>query len=100
MNTRLALLTEFETAMIPVSRIAGEWFGISYAEARTRIKADLAAGRGPNLFPLHAFQLNESQKAPWFVRLEDAAAYIDMKATEARALQTQARTMIEQRATS
>jgi hypothetical protein len=96
MNTRLLLLAQYETTLIPVERIAGEWFGISYEQARARIKADREAGRGPNRFPLEAFQLGDSQKAPWFVRVEDAAAYIDAKATEARTLRAEAKALVEQ----
>lgn len=76
MNLRLALLAVYERDPIPVETIAGELFGLSYEVARTRItKGD---------FPLPAFQLADSAKAPWFVSIEDLADYIQKRRNQAK----------------
>lgn len=76
MNTRLLLAAFYEGPHIPVADVARDWFGLSLAEAR----AQIAAGT----FPVPVYQLRQSQKAPWFISLEDAAAYMEKAAAEAR----------------
>ena len=77
MNSYFALLAQFGTAEIPLSKVASEFFGLDENEAKRR------AAR--QRLPIPAHRLN-GQKSPWLVNAADLAQYIDderAKAAEA-----------------
>lgn len=73
MNTYYALLAEFGTAHIPLSRCHGK-FGLSADEAMKR------AGR--QALPVPAFRLG-SQKSEWLIDAMDLAKLIDSQREKA-----------------
>jgi hypothetical protein len=79
MNTIFLLLAEFEESMIPAERIGEKYFGLKKVETYRRINE--------GKFPLPAFKLVESQKAPYLVNVADLAAYLDkMRDQEKKAM--------------
>ena len=75
MKTYAALLLQHNTELIPLADIA-DLFGLDEREARRRA----VAGK----LPVPALRLG-SQKAPWIVRAEDLARYVDPQTEQARA---------------
>lgn len=66
-RTYFALLAEYETAQIPLEKIAG-LFGLTPAMAAKR-----AVGQD---LPVPAFRLG-TQKSPWLIDAEQLAKYLD-----------------------
>ena len=76
MNTTFLLMAEFDSSMIPLSKIKDRFFGIEKdAEANRRAR--------DHKLPVPAFRMG-SQRSGYFVRAEDLAEYIDKIATEQR----------------
>lgn len=69
MNTAFALALRFETTIIPLKDICVEFLGLT---AKT---ANMRARTGEIEIPV--FQLRESSKSPYLVKIEDLAFYID-----------------------
>jgi hypothetical protein len=67
-STYFGLLAEFGEANIPLAKVAPNYFGLSFAEARRRAPA--------KMLPCRAFRLG-GQKSPWLVSAMDLAALID-----------------------
>lgn len=68
MNTLFFLVAEFDTADIPLDKVAQKYLAISPNEARR--KASLQA------LPFAVFRAG-GQKTPWLVRAADLADYLD-----------------------
>ncbi|MBI6550125.1 pyocin activator PrtN family protein [Xenorhabdus lircayensis] len=77
MNTALLLMAEFETSQIPLSDIAVRYLKMSPGTAERK------ANEGKLDIP--TYKLNNSQKSPRIVHVNDLAAYIDQQ--RARAVQ-------------
>lgn len=74
MNTTLLLMAEFDSSMIPLSKIKDSFFGIETdAEANRRAR--------DHKLPVPAFRIG-SQRSGYFVRAQDLAEHIDNIATE------------------
>ncbi len=69
MNTAFALAFRFGTTIVPLKDISEEFLGITAKTANTR------ANTGDIEIPV--FQLRESSKSPYLVKIEDLAFYID-----------------------
>lgn len=76
MNTTLLLMAQFEKTVIPLDAICEQYFSLSPAKARR-----LA---GLNQLPVPTFRLNNSQKAPVCVHVDDLARHIDRQREVAR----------------
>ncbi|MBI6547827.1 pyocin activator PrtN family protein [Xenorhabdus lircayensis] len=77
MNTAFLLMAEFETSQIPLSNIAERYLKMSPGTAERK------ANEGKLDIP--TYKLNDSQKSPRIVHVNDLAAYIDQQ--RARAVQ-------------
>lgn len=76
-DTRYILLGQFgHRPVIELEEICTDLFGLSYRTASR--KANL------NELPVPVFKMYESQKAPWLVRLDELAEFIDQKAKNAK----------------
>src|SRR3546814_4547683 len=67
-STYFALLAEFGTAEIELSKVCSKYFGLTEAEAKRRATL--------NRLPVPAFHTG-SQKSPWLVSAVDLARHID-----------------------
>lgn len=76
MNTIFLLMAEFNTATIPLNLIAERYLGMKPATASKKADA------GDLLIP--SFRMNNSQKAPRIVHVQDLAEYIDSEREKAR----------------
>jgi hypothetical protein len=74
-STFFGLLAEFGEANIPLEKVAPNYFGLTYGEARRRAPA--------KLLPCPAFRLG-GQKSPWLVSAADLAELIDQRREKAR----------------
>ncbi|CDH28834.1 conserved hypothetical protein [Xenorhabdus bovienii str. Jollieti] len=75
MNTAFLLMAEFETSQIPLSDIAERYFKMSPGTAERK------ANEGKLGIP--TYKLNDSQKSPRIVHVNDLAAYIDKQREQA-----------------
>jgi hypothetical protein len=75
MNTLYLLMAEFNSATIPLDAIAGKYFGLQPAKAKT--KAALQQ------LPVPTFRAADSQKAPWLIAAADLADYLDAQRAKA-----------------
>ncbi|MEZ9191587.1 pyocin activator PrtN family protein [Vibrio sp. 10N.286.52.F8] len=75
MNTRFALLARFENPTVELKQISQEFFGITPKTAEQRAKACD--------FPVPTFKLRDSERSPSLIKIEDLAAYIDKRHSEA-----------------
>jgi hypothetical protein len=75
MNTLFALMAEFDTADIPLEKVAPKYFGLQLEEAKRQASM--------NKLPVPAFRAG-SQKAPWLVSAADLARWIDERRAAAR----------------
>lgn len=69
--TEIALLAVYKTPVIRLDAICDQYLNNAYDQARR--KAHL------HTLPFPAFQLDDSKKAPWMVRISDFAAFLDGK---------------------
>lgn len=69
MNTVFLLMAEFNTPTIPLSQIAEKYLGMTIATANKK------ANCGELAIP--SFRLDQGQKAPRIVHIQDLADYID-----------------------
>lgn len=76
MNTVYLLMAQFDKAIIPLEEIAQPYLGFS---ARIAVNKHNRGELG-----LPCFRLNQSQKSPLVVRVQDLAAYIDTQAEQAQ----------------
>ncbi|MBD2786592.1 pyocin activator PrtN family protein [Xenorhabdus sp. DI] len=75
MNTVFLLMAEFETSQIPLSVIAERYLKLSPATAERK------ASEGKLKIP--TYKMNDSQKSPRIVHVNDLAAYIDQQREQA-----------------
>ncbi|MCC4774995.1 pyocin activator PrtN family protein [Vibrio cyclitrophicus] len=75
MNTKFALLARFENPTVELKQISQEFFGITPKTAEQRAKACD--------FPVPTFKLRDSERSPSLIKIEDLAAYIDKRHSEA-----------------
>ncbi|CAK1942272.1 Pyocin activator protein PrtN [Vibrio crassostreae] len=82
-NTRNLLSTKSMLAgvfgmkpCIPLAEVTEEFLDISFTTAQRKARL--------NELPFPAFRLGLSQKAPWYVNLDDLAEYIEIRSSEAR----------------
>ena len=75
MNTIFLLMAEFETADIPLERIAEKYLGIDGNQA----KRQAAVQR----LPIPCYRAG-TQKSPWLVRVTDLAEFLDKQRTAAK----------------
>lgn len=68
-------MSEFETADIPLERVAEKYLGLDRREAYSRAKA--------GTLPFPAYRAG-SQKSPWLVRIMDLAEHLDVARERAR----------------
>jgi hypothetical protein len=73
-STYFGLLAEFGEANIPLAKVAPNYFGLSYEEARRRAPA--------KLLPCRVFRLG-GQKSPWLISAADLAELIDSQRQKA-----------------
>jgi hypothetical protein len=78
MITSLALMSIHRAPVVPLAEICEPYFGLSYPEAIRRV------ARGE--FPVPAFRLRQSHKAPLVVSCVALGEYIDRQHEEAREL--------------
>lgn len=76
MNTVFLLMAEFNTPTIPLSQIAEKYLGMTIATANKKANCGELA--------LPSFRLDQGQKAPRIVHIQDLADYIDEKRLEAK----------------
>ena len=76
MNTKFALLARFENPTVELKQISQEFFGITPKTAEQRAKACD--------FPVPTFKLRDSERSPSLIKIEDLAAYIDKRHSEAK----------------
>ncbi|MCX8596763.1 pyocin activator PrtN family protein [Gilliamella sp. B3486] len=69
MNTVFLLMAEFNTPTIPLSQIAEKYLGMTISTANKK------ANCGELSIP--SFRLDQGQKAPRIVHIQDLADYID-----------------------
>ncbi len=69
MNTAFALMARFEGTVIPLKDISEEFLGITPKTANARANS--------KELEIPVFQLRVSTKAPYLVKVEDLAHYID-----------------------
>lgn len=75
MKTMMLLLAQYEKTTIPLEDVCEEYFACSRHTAKVRAKA--------SALPIPAFQVGKSNKAPWFVHVEDLANLIDQQRADA-----------------
>lgn len=75
MNTNFALLARFGTPTVELKQVSQEFFGITSRTAEQRAKACD--------FPVPTFKLRDSERSPSLIKIEDLAAYIDKRHSEA-----------------
>lgn len=75
-NTAFALYARFGKAEVPLCEISQEYFGINSKTAQQKART--------HELPLPVFRMEESQRAPFLVKLNDLAEYIDRKHQLAR----------------
>lgn len=68
MKTIFLLMAEFDSPVIPLEDIRERYFKLSKQEADKKAKR--------HELPVPAFRMG-GQRSPWFVHVEDLAAYID-----------------------
>lgn len=76
MNTVFLLMAEFNTPTIPLSQIAERYLGMKPETANKKANCGELA--------LPSFRLDQGQKAPRVVHIQDLADYIDEKRLEAK----------------
>ncbi|WP_210499654.1 pyocin activator PrtN family protein [Vibrio crassostreae] len=76
MNTNFALLARFGTPTVELKQVSQEFFGITSRTAEQRAKACD--------FPVPTFKLRDSERSPSLIKIEDLAAYIDKRHSEAK----------------
>lgn len=76
MNTYFALLAEFETAYIPLDKVAEKYLGLAPAKAKR-----YAATQS---LPFPVFRDEQSQQRPWLVAATDLAQWLDTMTAKAR----------------
>jgi hypothetical protein len=69
MNTAFLLMAQFNKAVIPITDICEEYFGLSASVA----KSYAAAGK----LPIPAFRAGKSNKATWMINVTDLAEHLD-----------------------
>lgn len=74
MNTAFLLLAEFESAVIPLSKVSEKFFGLAPQTAKLRANS--------GKLPVPAFRA--SQKAEYLVSIQDLAEYIDQMRAKAK----------------
>ncbi|WP_028115898.1 pyocin activator PrtN family protein [Ferrimonas senticii] len=77
MNTRYALHATFGKPIIELSAICQSYFGINLRTAYLKANAQS--------LPIPAFRMDNSQRSPFFVNVDDLADYIDRRMAEAKA---------------
>ncbi|MEQ6344538.1 pyocin activator PrtN family protein [Vibrio cyclitrophicus] len=75
MNTNFALLARFGNPTVELKQVSQEFFGITSRTAEQRAKACD--------FPVPTFKLRDSERSPSLIKIEDLAAYIDKRHSEA-----------------
>lgn len=76
MNTQFALLARFGSPTIELKNICQEFFGVTPKTAEQKAKACD--------FPVPTFKLRDSERCPTLVKVEDLAAYIDQRYSDAQ----------------
>lgn len=75
-NTAYGLHARFGKSEIPLSDICEEYFGINIKTAQQKART--------YELPLPVFRMDESQRAPYLVKVDDLAEFIDKKHELAR----------------
>ncbi|MET2901642.1 pyocin activator PrtN family protein [Vibrio rotiferianus] len=75
-NTAFALYARFGKSEIYLSDICEEYFGINIKTAQQKART--------YELPIPVFRMDESQRAPYLVKAEDLAEFIDKKHERAR----------------
>lgn len=76
MKTTFQLMAQYETLLIPVKSVAQDYFGVSNQVLLRKVDA--------GTIPLPITKMEESQKAAKYVHIEDLAAYIEARRSEAQ----------------
>lgn len=69
MNIAFALLARFESPIVALKDISGEFLGLTPKTAEQRAKAQS--------LPFPTFKLRDSERSPSLVNVQDLAAYIE-----------------------
>ncbi|EEB44695.1 hypothetical protein PROVALCAL_03202 [Providencia alcalifaciens DSM 30120] len=75
MNTVFLLMAEFETSQIPLATIAEKYLKMSSTTAERKANA--------GELPIPTYRLNDSQKSPRIIHVNDLAEYIDRQRNDA-----------------
>ncbi|MGG4608667.1 pyocin activator PrtN family protein [Providencia sp. Me31A] len=75
MNTMFLLLAEFETSQIPLADIAERYLKMNPTTAERKANA--------GELPIPTYRLNDSQKSPRIIHINDLATYIDKQRNDA-----------------
>lgn len=75
MNTIFLLMAEYETADIPLDRVAQKYLGLEPAMAKRHAALQK--------LPLPCYRAG-SQKSPWLVRVTDLADFLDKQRAQAK----------------
>ena len=75
MNTAFLLMAEFGTSQIPLSDIAPKYLKMSQTTAERKANA--------GELPIPTYRLNDSQKSPRMIHVNDLATFIDKQRDDA-----------------
>ena len=75
MNTAFLLIAEFGTSQIPLADIAEKYLKMSQTTAERKANA--------GELPIPTYRLNDSQKSPRMIHVNDLANYIDKQRNDA-----------------
>lgn len=73
---KLCVISPFRNPTVELKQVSQEFFGITSRTAEQRAKACD--------FPVPTFKLRDSERSPSLIKIEDLAAYIDKRHSEAK----------------
>ncbi len=76
MNTAFLLMAQFNKAVIPITDICDEYFGLSASVAIRYAKS--------GKLPIPAFRAGQSNKSTWMINVTDLAEYLDQLRDQAK----------------
>ncbi len=74
-KTFMGLVMQYGRPAVPLSTVCVDYFNIAKKTAEQKTKT--------GLFPVPVMRVGEGQKAPYMIRLEDLAEYLDALAKDA-----------------
>ena len=75
LNTAFLLMAEFGTSQIPLAAITDKYLKMSQTTAERKANA--------GELPIPTYRLNDSQKSPRIIHVNDLATYIDQQRNDA-----------------